>query len=517
MKKQRTDSLEYIAKKHKKEQEEYLKAGVVKRVALYARQSVDKKDSISIDTQLDACRRLLKENEPYKEYTDKGYSGKDTNRPAFQQMLRDLHAGKISKIIVYKIDRCSRSVLDFYQLVHTLDTLGCGFVSVKEEHIDTTVPTGKLMIGISAVFAEFERETIQLRITDNYYSRIERDGRWPGGPAPYGYRVKPHSKPSMLEYEPTEIEAVKIIYDKYYNDSSISLVRIVRDLEALGFKGRKGKNFRTTAILNVLRNPIYVKADSTLYYYFQSLGVTMVNPIEEWTGEQSAHLICNQQGKKYTANNYENCIAYLTNIKGFIDSSRYIKIQERLKTNKQMARGNKPSKMEWLAGLLKCAKCGYGIRIYSHEHKYLSCFGKSVMHECTVTFSVKNITFEQVKEKVATQIQEHIHDIEHIVQERKANWFKLQKEIEKEEADISRLVQLALIVDVKEIGAQIKEKQTRINTLKLQGDFFTEQLAQYEDIDFIALSDDEKKKVANELIERILLSEDGSIKIVWKI
>ena len=196
MKKERTDSLEYIAKKHKQEQEEYLKADVFKRVALYARQSVDKKDSISIDTQLDACRRLLKENEPYKEYTDKGYSGKDTNRPAFQQMLKDLHAGKISKIIVYKIDRCSRSVLDFYQLVHTLDTLGCGFVSVKEEHIDTTVPTGKLMIGISAVFAAFERETIQLRITDNYYSRIERDGRWPGGPAPYGYRVKPHSKPS---------------------------------------------------------------------------------------------------------------------------------------------------------------------------------------------------------------------------------------------------------------------------------------------------------------------------------
>ena len=66
MKKQRTDSLEYIAQKHKQEQEEYLKVGIAKRVALYARQSVDKKDSISIETQLDACRRLLKENEPYK-------------------------------------------------------------------------------------------------------------------------------------------------------------------------------------------------------------------------------------------------------------------------------------------------------------------------------------------------------------------------------------------------------------------------------------------------------------------
>ena len=122
-----------------------------------------------------------------------------------------------------------------------------------------------------------------------------------------------------------------------------------------------------------------------------------------------------------------------------------------------------------------------------------------------------------MKEKVATQIQEHIHDIERIVQERKANWFKFQKEIEKEEAEIRRLVDLALIVDVKEIGAKIKEKKNRINTLKLQGDFFTEQLAQYEDIDFFSLSDDEKKKIANELIERILLSEDGTIKIIWKI
>ena len=79
------------------------------------------------------------------------------------------------------------------------------------------------------------------------------------------------------------------------------------------------------------------------------------------------------------------------------------------------------------------------------------------------------------------------------------------------------MVDLALIVDVKEIGEKIKEKKAHINKLKLQGDFFTEQLAQYEDIDFIALSDDEKKKVANELIERILLSEDGTIKIIWKI
>lgn len=372
----KTHTLRYIEKKHEEERA-YHKVETTKRVAIYARQPVEKKDSISIETQIEECKRLLVDNEFYTAYTDEGYSGKDTDRPAFQQMMKDVEDGKIYKIITYKLDRCTRSVLDFYQFINTLKEYDCDFASAKERDMDTTSPTGRAMIGMVAIFAQLERETIQLRITDNYYARIERDGRWPGGPAPYGYKVDKESKPSKLEYEPKEIEAVKYIYEKYYTDSSISLLRIVRDLEALGYKGRKGKNFRITAILNVLRNPIYTKADSTLFYYFQSLGVSMANPIEEWTGEQSAHLICNQQGKKYTADNYQNCVAYLTNIEGFISSAQYIQIQERLKTNKQMARGNRPSKMEWLAGLLKCAKCGYGIRIY------INTFPVLVRRSCT--------------------------------------------------------------------------------------------------------------------------------------
>lgn len=150
MKKERTESLEYIAKKHKQEQEEYLKAGVVKRVALYARQSVDKKDSISIDTQLDACRRLLKENEPYKEYTDKGYSGKDTNRPAFQQMLKDLHAGKISKIIVYAhlsiiTSRLSSSTQQYHP---------CGWhISIRKNMITAIISAPYSLINFRSIVA----------------------------------------------------------------------------------------------------------------------------------------------------------------------------------------------------------------------------------------------------------------------------------------------------------------------------------------------------------------------------
>ncbi len=511
------NTLERIKKKHEEERANYYKPETVKRVAIYARQSVNKTDSISIDVQLKDCKARLKPDEPYKEYCDRGYSGKNTDRPAFQEMMQDLRAGKIYKIIVYKLDRCTRSVLDFYQLLGVLDDFHCDFVSVKENEIDTTSPTSKAMAAMTAIFAQLERDTIILRITDNYYSRIERDGRWPGGPAPYGFFVNKNVEPHIIQYDDHEIEAVKIMYNKYFNDNNISLVRIGRILEEQGFKGRKGKNFRTTAILNVLRNPIYVKADSTLYYYFQSLGVTMLNPIEDWTGERSAHIICNQQGKKYTADNFQNCYVYLTNVKGFIESSQYIQIQNRLKQNKQMARGNKPSKMEWLAGLLKCAKCGYGIRIYSHTHKYLSCFGKSVMHECDATFSVKNITFEQVKGKVCQAIQEHINDIENVIVNRKKEWMKVRAEIKQMEEEIEKLLDLSQMVDLKLVADKINEKQAHINQLKFKSDFFYEQLAQYEDIVFMELPDDEKKKIANEMIEKILLSENGDIKVEWKI
>lgn len=507
--------LDFYKQKHN-EEKDYWSVEPARRVAIYARQSVDKKDSISIETQINECKKFLNDNELFKTYEDKGFSGKNTDRPAFQQMLKDVKNGKIYKIIVYKLDRFSRSTVDFYDTYEILKNNDCAFFSVNDQ-FNTATPTGRAMLGIIVVFAQLERETIQMRITDNYYSRIEKDGRWPGGPAPYGCNVKKGSKPPMLEYNQTEISAVKIMYDKYYSDDNISLVRIVRDLEALGYKGRKGKNFRTTLILNVLRNPIYVIADQTLYYYFQSLNCTIINDIEEWNGEHTAHLICNKTGKKYTADYYKDCVVYLTNIKGFITSKEYIKIQNRLAKNKQMARGNKPSKMEWLAGLVKCGKCGYGIRIYSHEHKYLSCFGKSVMHECNATFSVKNITFEQLKEKVADKIQEHISDIERIHQNKKYEWSKIKTEIEKEEKEIERLIELSLQVDIKEIATKIKEKQAHINQLRLKGDFFTEQLADYEDILFIELTEDEQKKIANELIEKVLLFENGDIDVIWKI
>ena len=153
--------------------------------AIYARQSVDKADSLSIQGQIDLCRQ--KAGETFQVYQDKGYSGKNTNRPAFQRMMEDVERGLIQKIIVYRLDRFSRSIADFGRLWETLRKHDVEFVSINET-FDTSTPMGRAMLNIIMVFAQLERETTAERVRDNYYQRAKL-GSWPGGPAPYGFSI----------------------------------------------------------------------------------------------------------------------------------------------------------------------------------------------------------------------------------------------------------------------------------------------------------------------------------------
>lgn len=146
--------------------------------ALYTRQSVEKVDSISIESQLEYCKYETRGN-PYKEYIDRGYSGKNTNRPAFEEMLEDIKQGKISRVIVYKLDRISRSILDFANMMDIFQKYNVEFVS-STERFDTSTPIGRAMLNICIVFAQLERETIQKRVTDAYYSRCKRGFIWAG-------------------------------------------------------------------------------------------------------------------------------------------------------------------------------------------------------------------------------------------------------------------------------------------------------------------------------------------------
>ena len=156
--------------------------------AIYARQSVDKADSISIESQIEYCSYETR-GEPWIAFSDKGYSGKDICRPGFQDMCRAIRNGKIKRVICYKLDRCSRSILDFANLLQELGHYQVEFVSCTEK-FDTSTPVGRAMLNICIVFAQLERETIQQRVCDAYHSRC-RKGFYMGGRIPFGYRLSP--------------------------------------------------------------------------------------------------------------------------------------------------------------------------------------------------------------------------------------------------------------------------------------------------------------------------------------
>ena len=122
--------------------------------AIYARQSVDKKDSISIESQIEFCKYELKGGN-CKEYKDKGYSGKNTERPQFQQLMRDIESGLVRKVVVYKLDRISRSILDFANMMELFQQYNVEFVSSTEK-FDTSTPMGRAMLNICIVFAQLE-------------------------------------------------------------------------------------------------------------------------------------------------------------------------------------------------------------------------------------------------------------------------------------------------------------------------------------------------------------------------
>jgi len=244
--------------------------------AVYGRQSVDRKDSISIESQIEFCEYELK-GESYKAYTDKGYSGKNTDRPKFQQLMADIQKGLIKKVVVYKLDRISRSILDFATMMEEFQKYNVEFVSSTEK-FDTSTPMGRAMLNICIVFAQLERETIQKRVTDAYYSRCLK-GFHMSGPAPYGFDLAPtrlHDVRTKMLVEDPETRKYALLMFTMYAEPMTSFGDITRYFSEAGIK-IYGKDLTRGFLSQLLRNPAYVIADLDVYEFFKSQGTYIVN------------------------------------------------------------------------------------------------------------------------------------------------------------------------------------------------------------------------------------------------
>jgi len=240
------------------------------RVAIYTQKSTDEnldQDFNSLDAQWEAAltyidqRRHLGWIEIPKSYEDGGYSGGNMDRPALQQLLCDVEAGVIDCVIVYKLDRISRSLLDFAKLLEYFERHKVAFVSVTQE-FDSSTPVGRLTLNILSSFSQFEREIISERIRDKI-AASRRKGIYTGGIPPFGYTNDPAAR--RLVINPVEAAIVRRIFTDYL--ASYSVTTVTRQLNDdhiptkchTTVKGReyRGTDWSTTQVWKVLQNPLY--------------------------------------------------------------------------------------------------------------------------------------------------------------------------------------------------------------------------------------------------------------------
>ena len=238
-----------------------MKAGSAKvlRCAIYTRVSTDQgleQDFNSLDAQYEASQAYIKSQAHAgwtllrAKYDDGGFSGGNTDRPALQRLLDDVRAFKIDVIVVYKVDRLTRSLADFAKLVELFDQHNVSFVSVTQQ-FNTTTSMGRLTLNVLLSFAQFEREVTAERIRDKI-AASKRKGLWVGGMAPLGYDTKDRK----ITVNEAEAERIRDIFGSYLRLGSLNL--LMADLHKRGIttKVRTLKTGETVGGIPFTRGPL---------------------------------------------------------------------------------------------------------------------------------------------------------------------------------------------------------------------------------------------------------------------
>lgn len=226
-----------------------------KKAALYIRVSTHyqiDKDSLPFQrNELINYAKYALGIDDYAIFEDAGYSGKNTDRPAYQDMMRRIRAKEFSHLCVWKIDRISRNLLDFAAMYDELKKFNCTFVS-KNEQFDTSSAIGEAMLRIILVFAELERKLTAERVTSIMYSRANK-GLWNGAPIPLGYKWDAKGKYPVIDEDTAVV--VRYIYDQY--EKIHSTMKLSDKLNRENIKSARGGEWTGTTVKGILRNPFY--------------------------------------------------------------------------------------------------------------------------------------------------------------------------------------------------------------------------------------------------------------------
>ena len=304
-----------------------------RKVAIYIRVStmyqVDK-DSLPMQRKdLIAYASLILGIEDYEIFEDAGYSGKNTDRPAYQEMMNRARNGEFSHILVWKIDRISRNLLDFAEMYEELKELGVTFVS-KNEQFDTSTAMGEAMLKIILVFAELERNITSERVTATMISRAS-SGLWNGGRVPFGYDYDPDKTEFSIRDD--EAAICRLIKDDYLENKS--LVHTSRMLNEAGYKTRAGVDWSPTAVWIICSSPFY--AGIYRYNRYKGTDRRTENPEDEWV------MVDNHHPAIFTLEEHERLLAIL---------------DENARSRSVVGQKHRGVNVHIFSSLAYCGKCG---------------------------------------------------------------------------------------------------------------------------------------------------------------
>jgi len=343
--------------------------------AIYTRKSRATEMGESIENQIAICIALCNyKGWGYVVYVDYDYSGGTTDRPDFHEMIKKVRNNEFDFVVVYHIYRFARNMKDFTVLMDEFNDLEIGFTSISQD-FDTSTPTGRAAMYMTAVFGQLGREDTAMQVRDNMIYLAEK-GRWNGGPIPYGFDTyselvdyrndEGKKKVTYLIVNEEESEVVKEFYEWYLAPGG-SVRSVTVQANELGYRTKNNVLWANNQVSRMLQNPLYCIADEDSYNYFKNnTEANIVNDKSTYNGENGLmYYNRRRQYKKTTRLRPENeWILSIGEHRGFISGEVFARVQMKLSKNKTIAPRTNQGIRSPLVGLVKCGRCGSSMSVF---------------------------------------------------------------------------------------------------------------------------------------------------------
>ena len=375
--------------------------------AIYTRKSTTEgldQDFSSLDNQRESAENYIKSQQHEgwtvspELYDDGGFTGANIERPALQKLLTHIKEGKINCVVVYKVDRLSRSLLDFSQLLEFFDKHNVAFVSITQ-HFNTNTSMGRLTLNILLSFAQFEREIISERTRDKMGAARKR-GQWLGGRPPFGYAYDPNEKCKII-IEPATAEIVRKVFSLYLEKNSA--LEVAQSMNAVGLRTHSwttktgktvgGTKYSLTRVVYMLKNQAYIGKVNYKGQIYPGLWPAIIDE-ETWAKVQARMESHRKERKAYRNTGYSGLLSKILKCKacGCAMVHTYV-----------LKKGHHKYRYYYCSNALKRGKTECAIR-YINAHALEECFEQSL--RCAV--KAKSLSNRPEAEAILSPIWESL-------------------------------------------------------------------------------------------------------------